>query len=284
MTKRVLSEAERIDWLRLARTPNVGPVTFAQLLARFGTPAAALKALPDLASRAGRSRPLKPPAPADIEAELAATRDYGASVIAACEPDYPKLLAGLDPPPPVLTVLGQVALLVEAAERSGSLISARTAGEQGREVMAVPGSPLDPRAAGTNHLIQQGAAVVRSGEDVIEILSGIGLSRFEAGPPSVFNTPPDTDRRQPIRSHGCARPCRRTLCRSTRLRARRTLARDAAQRSSWSWNLLASPSPCRADWPRSRPDVKATHARKSMHAAAEPAGRKLSQALIRNFE
>ncbi|MEL7453205.1 MAG: DNA-processing protein DprA [Pseudomonadota bacterium] len=312
MTLRSLSDEERLDWLQLSRTPSVGPVTFFQLLSRFKTARAAIGALPELARKAGRKRPLVAPSRASVEAELSSLQAYGAVLLAACEPAYPRFLAALDPPPPVLTCLGNAELLnrpaiaivgarnasaagrkmardiaaeigpagyvvisglargidgeahaasletgtvavlgggidhvyppqhdrlysaiaaegaivsespfglratardfprrnrlitgltlgtvvVEATERSGSLISARTAGEQGREVMAVPGSPLDPRAAGTNRLIQQGAALVRSGTDVLDIVNGIQRSRVETppGPPyedgQNFDQPP----------------------------------------------------------------------------------------------
>ena len=64
-------------------------------------------------------------------------------------------------------------VVIEAAHRSGSLITARMAAEQGREVFAVPGSPLDPRAAGTNDLIKQGAALVTEASDVINVIQPI---------------------------------------------------------------------------------------------------------------
>jgi DNA processing protein len=69
------------------------------------------------------------------------------------------------------TALGVV--VVEAAHRSGSLITARIAAEQGREVFAVPGSPLDPRAAGTNDLIKQGATLITEAADVINAVEPI---------------------------------------------------------------------------------------------------------------
>jgi len=276
---RTLSRPERIAWARLARTPRIGALSFHRLIARFKTPSAALDALPRLGD-------LKPPPQAGIEAELDALEGLGARLLAACEPDYPPLLAALDAPPPLLAARGDANLLhrptiaivgaregsaaalvfaerlaadlgaagfvvvsglargvdagahrgslntgaaavlaggidqpyppqnlklydalcergvvvseapfgavarardfprrntiisglsrgvvvIEAALRSGSLITARAAAEQGRDVMAAPGSPLDPRAGGSNALIKQGAALIENAEDVIAAL------------------------------------------------------------------------------------------------------------------
>lgn len=298
-----LSPAARRDWLRLARTEGVGPVTFAQLITRYAEPGRALEALPELARRGGRSQPLAIPSLAEIEAELAAGAALGAQLLCACDLDYPTALAALDPPPPVLWARGDVSLLdrsivaivgarvasaagqrfarglaselgqtghvvasgmargidgaahegslehgsvavlgggvddiyppehgdlyrrlvaegcvvaehppgrqaqardfprrnriiaglsravvvVEAELRSGSLITARLAAEQGREVLAVPGSPLDPRARGTNDLIRQGAALCEGISDVLRALETLGDLRE---PPAPFAGPP----------------------------------------------------------------------------------------------
>jgi len=98
-------------------------------------------------------------------------------------------------------------VIVEAAKRSGSLITARFALEQGREVFAVPGSPLDPRAEGTNALIKQGAAVVTEAADVVGVLEPIlgrapDLSAREPEPPAADASGdlggPDDDMRRRI--------------------------------------------------------------------------------------
>jgi predicted Rossmann fold nucleotide-binding protein DprA/Smf involved in DNA uptake len=70
----------------------------------------------------------------------------------------------------IVSGLSKACIVVEATMRSGSLITARLAGEQGRDVMAVPGSPMDPRAEGPNHLIREGATLISSAEDILEII------------------------------------------------------------------------------------------------------------------
>lgn len=304
MTER--SDAFRRDWLRLARTPSVGAVTFRELIRRFGDPSLALEALPDLARRAGRVSPLQPRSGAQAEDEIAAGEALGARLLLSCETAYPALLAALDPPPPLIWVLGdrrglnrsciaivgaraasalglrfaetlaadlgaagltvvsglargvdgaahrgalatgtagvlaggvddiyppqhadlyhavlaaggclvsetppgrkasaadfprrnriiaglsKGVVVVEAELRSGSLITARLAAEMGREVLAVPGSPLDPRSRGGNDLLRQGAAICESAEDVLRALSGLsGLSE----PGLAFEPEPQT--------------------------------------------------------------------------------------------
>ncbi len=287
-----MNDSERRAWLRLARTPNVGSVTFAQLIARFGSATAALKELPRLARRGGAALLAAPETD-----ELERLAKFGGRIICSCEPDYPKGLAALDAPPPVISVVGHTALLaremvaivgarnasalgrklagtlaadlgeagfvissglargidaaaheaslltgtcavvaggidiiyppenaalyeqvrsrglivsempfgerpqarhfprrnrlisglargvivVEAAEGSGSLITARFALEQNREIFAIPGSPLDPRAKGTNRLIRDGATLTETADDVISVLRAI-IGRDFQGP------------------------------------------------------------------------------------------------------
>lgn len=303
---RSLSRAEKIDWLRLIRSENVGPLTFYRLLERFGTAAAALEALPDLARRGGRAARIKMGARAVAERELGDLEALGALLVARGETAYPPLLAHIEDAPPLISVhgndhllqkpsiavigarnaslngrrfaerlatdlgtaglvvisglargiaaaahvgaldTGTVAVLgggidivypkenqglhedivergvmiaepppgtvpqarlfprrnriisgishgvvvVEASLRSGSLITARMALEQGREVFAVPGSPLDPRARGANHLLRQGAALVESAADVLAVLNEApGIPLLEPEPIDFIHRP-----------------------------------------------------------------------------------------------
>ena len=291
-----------VDRLRLIRSPTIGPVSYRQLLIRFGTASAALDALPDLARRGGGSAPRIVPR-ADAEREMARIEAIGGRYLLLGQGLYPRVLAELDNAPPILTVKGDLTLLertavaivgarnasaaacrfsrglaqelgvegivtvsglargidsaahdgslptgtiaviaggldivyppenearqadiaerglliaemppgteprarhfpyrnriiaglcpgtvvVEAAPRSGSLITARLAAEAGREVMAVPGSPLDPRAQGCNQLIRDGATLVQNAADVIETLrpmSGFASPRESYEPPA----------------------------------------------------------------------------------------------------
>lgn len=301
-----LPEAERLDWLRLARTERVGPITFRELLGAYGTVARALEALPDIAAR-GRGKKITPYDRGAAEAELARLRKGGGRLVALCEADYPAALAQCEDAPPVLCVLGDPALLnkptigivgarnaslhgrklaqgmaadltatgwvvasglargidtaahmgaleggtvavvaggidvvyptenkelyskirargcivaesplgqkpfaqsfprrnriisglsrgvvvVECTMRSGSLVTARLAGEQGRDVLAVPGFPGDPRASGPNHLLRQGATLVRGAADVIEALELPAVRQGLSEPtPAPFEVPP----------------------------------------------------------------------------------------------
>jgi DNA processing protein len=287
-----LSPSQKIAWLRLIRTPNVGPQTFRQLINRTGSAEAAIDALPGLASRVGVGATI--PSVSEAEDEIAALQKLGGRLVASGEPDYPPLIAHITPAPPLLSIIGgerldlkrtvaivgarnasaagkrmtemlarnlgergftvvsglargidaaaQAASLttvtlavlaggmdqiypdenvplsrsivenggmlltemplgwqpraqdfprrnrlvsgaslgvvvVEAAKRSGSLITARLALEQDREVFAVPGSPLDQRSEGGNHLIQQGARLVTSADDIVEALGHVDPTR-----------------------------------------------------------------------------------------------------------
>jgi DNA processing protein len=107
-----LTEAERIDWLRLIRSDNVGPRTFRSLLRYFGSARAALERLPDMARRGGASRPGRICGEDDARAELAASKRLGVSLVAPGEAGYPPRLATLDDAPPLLGVRGAIEVLM----------------------------------------------------------------------------------------------------------------------------------------------------------------------------
>lgn len=123
-----------------------------------------------------------PPEHADLHAQMAeaglvvAEMPVGTEPTARLFPRRNRIIAGLS--------LGVV--VIEAAPQSGSLITARFAGEQGREVLAVPGSPLDPRCKGGNRLLKDGAHLVESAEDVIFALSPLAGRVAEPGPPPPY--------------------------------------------------------------------------------------------------
>ena len=292
-----LSQDEAFARIRLLRSPNIGPVSYAMLLQRFGSAVQALEALPDLGRRGGRA--YRAIAAETVEREVEAVRQAGAKYLFHDQPDYPALLGQLDSAPPILTWRGDLALaarpcvamvgarnasaaavklardfasglaeagftvvsglargidgaahegafphtigviasgidiayppqhaelqeriaseglllaeqppgteprgshfpsrnriiaglaggtlVVEAAVKSGSLITARLAGEAGREVMAIPGSPLEARSHGCNHLIREGAVLVQEPGEVAEL-----LSTFAGEPRSTFREP-----------------------------------------------------------------------------------------------
>lgn len=302
-----IDDNDALARLRLIRTASIGPVSFRQLIARFGTAAAAIEALPDLARRGGGHVP----AVTDTgvaSREMEAVARIGARYLFLGRDDYPPLLAELSDAPPVLTIRGDLSLasrdtvamvgarnasaascrfarglaqevaqagavvvsglargidtaahegagratigviaggidvayppenarlqdriaadallvaemppgteprarhfphrnriiaalslgtvVIEAAPRSGSLITARLAGEAGREVMAVPGHPSDPRAQGCNGLIRDGAVLVQSAADVLEQIRPIDLRARVRSPLSGWGAPPPED-------------------------------------------------------------------------------------------
>src|SRR5215468_8583428 len=106
-----LTEEQRLDWLRLIRSDNVGPRTFQALLRHCGNARAALTALPDLARRGGAARSPRICSRQDAERELAVANSAGLRLIATAEPDYPQRLRMIDDAPPLLAVRGNAAAL-----------------------------------------------------------------------------------------------------------------------------------------------------------------------------
>ena len=153
----------------------------------------------------------------------------------------------------IISGLSRAVVVVEAEARSGSLITARLAAEQGREVLAVPGSPLDPRAKGTNDLIRQGAALCEGVEDVLRTLEGFSGLRE---PPRGYSPPPpdlgdDDPAAQALRARVRALLSPTPVARDEIVRAARARPPSPRRWSSWPWR--ARPSSClAAGWSRRR--------------------------------
>ncbi|MEM1377652.1 MAG: DNA-processing protein DprA [Pseudomonadota bacterium] len=300
-----LSDAQRVAWLRLIRSENVGAATFRDLINHCGSAQTAIEMLPELAKRGGRLAKVRVTSQAEAEDELSEAKRSGARIIGIGEPDYPPMLRMMASAPPLVTVKGNIDLatrpsvgivgsrnasmvglkvarsfasdlgqhgfaivsglargidkaaheasvstgttavlagglnrpyppenleilariendgfgysvseqplnweprardfpkrnrliaglsagviVVEATKRSGSLITARLAGEIGRLVLAIPGSPLDPRSQGTNGLIRDGATLVGTPEEVVEAIQPtLGSPRQSREQPSLL--------------------------------------------------------------------------------------------------
>ena len=106
-----LGDEERIDWLRLIRTENVGPRTFRALLRHYGSARSALAALPELARRGGAKRIARVPPREEAERELEAMHALDIGLVGLGEPDYPRALAMLDDAPPLIAFRGKLAIL-----------------------------------------------------------------------------------------------------------------------------------------------------------------------------
>ena len=145
-------------------------------------------------------------------------------------------------------------VIVEAARRSGSLITARMANEQGREVFAVPGSPLDPRAEGTNGLLKQGATLVTEAADVLAVIRPILGQRIEQPVEEPDGGPPRLDRaRDPMSapaSSACSgpRPSASTIwcgCRNPRRRSCAPCCWNSKSPAGWSGTAAGSSRWCK---------------------------------------
>jgi DNA processing protein len=135
-----LGDAERLAWLRLIRSENIGPVTFRELMRRFGTAGEALAAVPELAQRGGRR--IRIASLAEAERELAATAAAGARLIAIREPDYPKWLGHIDDAPPLIAMRGNPECL---ARPMVAIVGSRNASVAGRKLAMLIAAGLGER-------------------------------------------------------------------------------------------------------------------------------------------
>ena len=138
---------EKLDWLRLIRTENVGPITFYKLIERYGSAAEALNALPELSKKGGRKKPLIAPDKNTIEKEYESLQKLGGDIFCANEKAYPLALAATDDAPPVLSCLGDINLvrapcLAMVGARNASLNGKKFATKLARELISMSFSGL----------------------------------------------------------------------------------------------------------------------------------------------
>src|SRR5262249_1971213 len=107
-----LSDAQRLDWLRLIRSENVGPRTFHALISHFGDATTALNAIPEMAHRGGARRAIRVFPEAEARREIAAAQRLGVSFVAMNEPGYPPRLREIDDAPPLLAIRGKTDALI----------------------------------------------------------------------------------------------------------------------------------------------------------------------------
>jgi len=134
-----LTDEQRIDWLRLIRSDNVGSRTFRSLINHFGSARSALDRLPDLARRGGAARPSRICSEDDARTELAASKRHGVSLVAPGEAGYPPRLAVLDDAPPLLGVRGAFEALMRpmiaiVGSRNASGAGLKFAGKLARDL------------------------------------------------------------------------------------------------------------------------------------------------------
>jgi len=106
-----LTDEQRIDWLRLIRSDNIGPRTFRSLVNHCGGARAAIEALPELARRGGAQKPVRVLSRELAERELEGSRRLGVELVALGEPDYPARLRMIDDAPPLIGVRGKMSVL-----------------------------------------------------------------------------------------------------------------------------------------------------------------------------
>jgi len=127
------SLSDKLDWMRLIRTDNIGPITFYKLIEQYGSAKKALDALPELSKKGGRKKPLEAPELSVIEKEYEALQKIGGDVICANEKQYPLALGATDDAPPVLSYIGDLNL---ARGQCLAIVGARNASLNGRNFAA----------------------------------------------------------------------------------------------------------------------------------------------------